>query len=70
MGMTRAPDEKQKAMHLMEPSGNATDDTEPPSGKNPHGSEVERIHNSATTKMMKMMTMMMMAKFILLAYVL
>ena len=23
------------------------DDDEPPSGKNPHGSEVERIHNSA-----------------------
>ena len=26
---------------------NTTHNTEPPSGKNPHGSEVERIHNSA-----------------------
>ena len=24
------------------------DDDEPPSGKNPHGTEEERIHNSAT----------------------
>jgi len=24
------------------------DDDEPPSGKNPHGTEAERIHNSAT----------------------
>ena len=28
------------------PAQNRTDDTEPPSGKNPHGSEVERIHTS------------------------
>ena len=27
------------------PVQNKADDTEPPSGKNPHGSEVERIHN-------------------------
>ena len=26
---------------------NNTDDTEPPSGKNPHGTEAERIHNNA-----------------------
>jgi len=28
-------------------SPNKTDNTESPSGKNPHGSEVERIHNIA-----------------------
>ena len=27
------------------PVENKTDDTEPPSEKNPHGSEMERIHN-------------------------
>ena len=60
-----APEQKEST-----PVQNKTDDSESPSGKNPHGSEVERIHNSATTKMMNMMTMMMMAKFILLANVL
>ena len=37
------------AMKWKEPTTaqNKTDDTEPPSGKNPHGSEVERIHNSS-----------------------
>ena len=38
-----------KTLELKEstPAQNSTDDTEPPSGKNPHGSEVERIHNRA-----------------------
>ena len=32
------------------PAQNTTDDTEPPSGENPHGSEVERIHTRAKPK--------------------